>query len=222
MHPARCQTNLLTSPDYYPTGKVLTDLANQPGAFMAFRGKRWDVPGYTGSQAEWLIRCPYGQPGDRLWVRETMCSDGDDWWFPADGSSPEGQDHFYFPSAPDLENEREDVLEWMAKQRAANRVKVPAIHMPRWASRILLEIVSVRVERLQDITEADAKAEGVKPLKSGRGYYSAGLGKAAVHFGGYHTTAKDAYADLWEEINGSGSWEVNPWVWVVEFKRVDA
>ncbi|MEQ1663215.1 MAG: hypothetical protein ABL877_11025 [Thiobacillus sp.] len=75
--------------------------------------------------------------------------------------------------------------------------------MPRWASRILLEIVGVRVERLQDISEADAIAEGV---------------------GGDVTVtpcfAVERYRALWESINGPGSWDVNPWVWVVEFKRV--
>jgi hypothetical protein len=77
--------------------------------------------------------------------------------------------------------------------------------MPRWASRILLEIVSVRVERLQDISDADAWAEGID--------------KAEVLSMPCADGAVAAYSVLWEQINGPGSWDANPWVWVVEFKR---
>lgn len=97
----------------------------------------------------------------------------------------------------------------------------PAIHMPRWASRITLAVTDVRVQRLQDISEDDAKAEGVERLKSGRGYYSVEHGKAAVHFGVYHDYAKEAFAELWNSINGATSWEANPWVWAISF-RVEA
>lgn len=91
--------------------------------------------------------------------------------------------------------------------------------MPRWASRILLEITAVRVERLQDISEADAIAEGVEPF---RDFLPAG------HWKRYHDGATNGYVDcpiasyasLWTTINGAGSWAANPWVWVVEFKRV--
>ena len=98
---------------------------------------------------------------------------------------------------------------------------VPSIHMPRWASRITLEITGVRVERLQDISDEDVIAEGVNRIAHGReGYF-------------YHATRTEphprnwcypdaAYKDLWEQINGPGSWDANPWVWVVEFKRVAA
>jgi hypothetical protein len=85
--------------------------------------------------------------------------------------------------------------------------KKPSIFMPRWASRITLEIVSVRVERLQDITEEDAKAEGVKG--------------ALVSEDGVHCCFKIDYMKLWEEINGAESWDANPWVWVIEFKRLE-
>jgi hypothetical protein len=88
--------------------------------------------------------------------------------------------------------------------------------MPRWASRITLEITGVRVERLQDISEADAIAEGC--AKNHNNYYWGGPHKA----GGLKqmATARQAYQDLWESINGPSSWEANPWVWVVGFKRV--
>lgn len=74
--------------------------------------------------------------------------------------------------------------------------------MPRWASRITLEVVGVRVERLQEISEADAKAEGVTVYDGGVCY-------------------RDGYAALWDQINGPGSWAANPWVWVVEFQRLE-
>jgi len=83
---------------------------------------------------------------------------------------------------------------------------VPSIHMPRWASRITLEVTGVRVERLQDISEADAMAEGAPWAACGSPQEG---------------SQKAGYARLWESINGPGSWDANPWVWVVEFKRVE-
>lgn len=92
----------------------------------------------------------------------------------------------------------------------------PSIHMPRWASRITLEITGVRVERLQNISEVDAKAEGVDPIMAWR------TGEPVERFGLPRMTPVPVmrYARLWESINGPGSWAANPWVWVVEFKRV--
>src|SRR5690606_16958235 len=81
----------------------------------------------------------------------------------------------------------------------------PSIHMPRWASRLVLEVTGVWVERLQAISEADALAEGIEADK----YH--GLDRAAAR----------AYSELWEQINGPGSWDANPWVWVVEFRLAD-
>ncbi|MEB3169133.1 MAG: hypothetical protein VKK97_10435, partial [Synechococcaceae cyanobacterium] len=87
----------------------------------------------------------------------------------------------------------------------------PSIHMPRWASRITLEITGVRVERLQQISEDDAIAEGVTPTMPIYG-----------DCGGFeHQGGRDAFWRLWESINGSDSWHANPWVWVVEFQRVE-
>jgi hypothetical protein len=93
----------------------------------------------------------------------------------------------------------------------------PSIHMPRWASRITLEITGVRVERLQAISEEDAKAEGVPPagdlLPDYPGTYLTPKGDFA--------TAEVAFQRLWQSIYGADSWQANPWVWVIEFKRVE-
>ncbi|HBO3486396.1 TPA: hypothetical protein L4S39_000436 [Pseudomonas aeruginosa] len=149
-------------------------------------------------------RCPFGQPGDRLWVREAWAADaqvdaiaprdlsqGEPIWYPADFSV------------------RQTGCSMISRGRGR-----PSIHMPRWASRILLEITAVRVERLQDISEEQALAEGVRgePCDHAR--------QACADIGCWGDTAKGAFGFLWESLNGEGSWAANPWVWVVEFKRV--
>ena len=123
----------------------------------------------------------------------------------------------------------------------------PSIHMPRWASRITLEITDVRVERLQNISEADAIAEGIAPLFSGeevagrpdcaldpmpwRNYLWHGhVGRSILaaqsdawpHQFSSYDTAVGSYSSLWASINGAESWDANPWVWAVSFKRVEA
>ena len=103
-----------------------------------------------------------------------------------------------------------DGLDWPACIEP--RKTIVSIHMPRWASRILLEITSVRVERLQGISEADCYAEGIQR--------TAFIGH--VTDGDMEYVARCDYRDLWESINGPGSWDANPWVWVVEFRRVEA
>jgi hypothetical protein len=137
--------------------------------------------------------CPHGKPRDRLWVRET-------WARPdrrADNLSPwiYAADYAARP-----------LLRWK-----------PSIHMPRWASRITLEITDVRVERLQDISEADAIAEGVV-----RDFLE---GDKATLWRNYATSGTTicpvfSYQTLWESINGPGSWDANPWVWTINFKRL--
>ena len=153
--------------------------------------------------------CPYGQPGDRLWVKETTIKVEDHGYTgPCYVESDEGRDVLEYglsPSPDDCtEVEPQDIR------------KRPAIHMPRAMSRILLEITAIRVERLQDITIDDAKAEGAwGPDKSI-------VGKVASHFriDELEANPRLAFQMLWEQINGLGSWDANPWVWVVEFKRI--
>ena len=170
------------------------------------------TPEYTADPRNGL--CPYGQPGDRLWVREAWQADaqldsvaprelspGEPILYPADGAVRQTGCAMITPGKPR-----------------------PSIHMPRSASRILLEITRVGVERLQDISEAQAKAEGIVgvafrpddgwPICTG---YMVGPddGKSPLE-----TTAARAFAGLWSSINGQENWDANPWVWVVEFKRI--
>lgn len=136
--------------------------------------------------------CPYGKPGDRLWVRETFAK--------IDGQTRPWIETDY--RATYTHGDRLGDLIGVKKRWT------PAIHMPRWASRIDLEVTGVRVERLQDISEEDAKAEGTPG------------GHGSIPGYGYNATPSEQYQSLWEEINGAGSWAANPWVWVVEFGRV--
>ena len=154
-----------------------------PGADVPARP--WFVPPYV-NKAQYWVCCPYGTVGDRLWIRET--------WRPI------------------VSGTREGGFDYRANDPSASGVGftkwTPSIHMPRLASRITLEITSVRVERLNDISAEDAKAEGISRDCPQVKEYKCN-GPMAYHF-----------AALWESINGEGAWAVNPWVWVVEFKRV--
>ena len=155
----------------------------------------WVPP--TARSTDHRLPCPCGQPGDRLWVREAwnvMTADGGKRtvFYRADEDDPDWHG-----------------LKWK-----------PSIHMPRRASRITLEITGVRVERLNEISEEDAKAEGIAPHRKGGWCWEQppkGI-EGTNHFGA--KTARDAYSDLWGAINGPGSWEQNPYVWVIAFRRV--
>ena len=185
----------------------------------------WQTSGHSGrwwceccSNDSVAINCPYGKPGDVLWVRETWASDdGRSFWYRADGET-------YNAGLP-----------WK-----------PSIHMPRLATRITLEIESVRVERLQDISEEDAKAEGLFAQEGdggapgpgykwrGIGYHGAGYGDFGKTFHTPHwdgspgcscnvrgpSPAQCAFRELWDSINAKRGygWESNPWAWVLQFK----
>ncbi|OBY90488.1 hypothetical protein A6723_019450 [Pseudomonas sp. AU11447] len=179
-----------------------------------------EVFGAWWSDGERGCVCPYGQPGDRLWVRESWWQAGD-WqstypeddtgaWFgskrivySADGAPP-NEPNRHYPAG--LRN---------GAYSAAEPNKIwrhrPSIHMPRWACRILLEITAVYVERLQDISEEQAIAEGPPGLA-----FPAPPGSHWVTEDG----RRRAFMRLWDDVNGAGAWDANPWVWVVEFKRV--
>lgn len=133
------------------------------------------------------IKCPYGTVGDRLWVRETFYDRGDYGL---------------------IGKHRSDRFVFAADKKHPGWRLHHSIHMPRWASRITLEITGVRVERLQSISESDAIAEGAEPELVPPD------GGSCPHTEGFRT--------LWESINGKRApWAANPWVWVVEFRRVE-
>ncbi|MGA7586856.1 MAG: hypothetical protein WCB03_12595 [Rouxiella badensis] len=148
---------------------------------FSMRGSSGTWHDYTKEQ--FLAKCPFGEIGDRLWVRETWARYNIDQY---------SHDMAYRATTPD---------DWPkgGLWRQSN-------HMPRWASRITLEITGVRVERLNSISDADVKVEGYPAEReAGGGRYDAWLW----------------YRSLWESIYGEESWQANPWVWVIEFKRVD-
>lgn len=163
--------------------------------------------------------CPYGKPGDRLWVRET--------WY---------CDHFEVMRGPYLKPDDLDIrealedgtlvyaAEGLAPYEQEQPTWKPSIHMPRWACRILLEITGVRVERLQEgegetAFESRYVAEGINRIHQGDGDYAFHPFKSEPGPGNW-TDPFDAWRELWVSINGAESWNANPWVWVVEFKRV--
>ena len=169
------------------------------------------------TEAALLRECPHGQPGDRIWVRETFRLTDT---FDLDSPSRVGErciDAGYKkPWAPILYEADGWRRDWHHVGTPPHDGTLPkqgktrvSIHMPRWASRILLEIVSVRAERLNDCSDADARAEGTPG------------GHGVIPSYNYNATASEHYSHLWESINGVGSWAANPWVWVIEFKRVE-
>lgn len=159
-----------------------------------------------------LAQCPYGQIGDHLWVRETLrrCQD-------SEGSIPlalydVGRVPVSRDSAP---------AEWHWKNSV-----LPSRFMPRWASRITLEITNLRVERVRDISDEDAIAEGVEVATApdGRTYMLTDDKPMWLGYGGALpcVSARDSFRTLWDSINAKRghSWESNPWVWVVEFRKL--
>ncbi|MGE8688579.1 MAG: hypothetical protein ACN6PJ_15655 [Achromobacter sp.] len=151
--------------------------------------------------------CPYGQPGDRLWVRESVRAE--ELSTGLDGVRYLADDAFV-----PIEDSSASADAWLALHhyRGKRGATVPSIHMPRWACRLVLEVARVRVERLQAINHVDALAEGV------------GLNPSAadvsmtVPIG--ESMPRVMFRALWEQINGAGAWDANPWVWVVEFRRI--
>lgn len=181
--------------------------------------------------SEWGA-CPYGQPGDRLWVRETWALFLPSVYDPYnnDWSDVTGWDHAPIPKKHPrarwvMTYAATDADKWETDREARGFCWRPSIHMPRWASRLTLDVVRVRVERLQDISEADVAAEGVTG-ESVRALWegSTRAVREQAWRGGtppLHAFAPTALWHLaWSLINGEASWNANPWVWVVEFARL--
>ncbi|WP_242460843.1 hypothetical protein [Burkholderia cenocepacia] len=230
----------ITISRYHPT--VIDRLGDEaPGA---------EIFGAYSDDGDWGCKSPFGEPGDRLWVRETWkprvshscaldaCDCADVWVdYQAAG------DGVYFPEQKIDEN-------WTMPEAAMKGRWIPSIHMPRWASRIMLEITGVRVERMQSISEADAIAEGAVytdfgielpkgsiSLDGGRTFHPVvrGTQRNGWHMGDATShercmgSARYAFANLINRLHGGenwnlkgpGLWEANPWVWVVEVRRVE-
>lgn len=162
---------------------------------------------------------PYGQPGDRLWVRETFIQgwplvDGVADQFDEDGAE-KPITTWYRATSPGLtwsdeDGGRHEPPKWR-----------PSVHMPRAASRITLEITGIRVERLQSISNADAIAEGIERQHDGIGWKRGPISGDIPNTATRTASPRLAYQSLWESVNGTDSWGLNPLVMVIEFKRVE-
>lgn len=195
----------------------------EPAEVAATSPEGWQITGHSGlwwddagACIDDAIRCPYGQPGDRLWVREAFRTE-------------EGYDRIK-PSRLPVAGQGETLAVpfWYDAGLSGGPYSKypeglrpgkyrPGMFMPRAASRILLEVTGIRVERIADISEADAAAEGL--------YNDGDVPFNGPWFIDQHDTqgysmATDCYCALWEQINGAGSWFENPWVWVIEFRQV--
>ena len=189
-------------PEMYTPTVIDRNGEEQPGPEEVF-----GVYGY-----DWSLKCPYGQPGDRLWVKETHYLYG--LWV-KNGKTKSGKQKYkfiaikphvakYIDNPPDHICKGKDEVGWYLR---------PSIFMPRWASRIELESINIRAERLQAINRDDAKAEGVRNLfENSPEHFERGILNPYVA----------NFSVLWDSINASRGfgWDVNPWVWVIEFKRI--
>lgn len=157
-----------------------------------------------------IFNCPLGSIGERIWVRET---------FRVHSRATDVATLVYRASVRNSWTEQTHRVPVAVCNKPATPEKwTPSIHMPRWASRLLLEITDVRVERLHNISERDALREGLFQLPaSGRYCLQPGM----QYFGMASRSAKEVYSWLWASIYGEESWAANPWVWVIEFKRVE-
>lgn len=158
----------------------------------------WSLDGFALAEGPGF-KCPYGVPGDRLWVRESLELDGLLWRYKADQAT--------------VLVDPEDKSAMVAWAHHKKQGYCPSIHMPKWASRIALEVVGVRVERLQSISEEDAIAEGVRKA------FAYSIDTLDGEQG--YTTYRAGFIGVWKSIHGEEAWIANPWVWAIEFKRVE-
>ena len=210
----KTMTRRVVKPVGNDEGFVLQDYGDGFWPYRSEDGESGFYRDRQGYDVEERIKCPYGQSGDRIWGKETFFAFGrwetrysekkgrDEWHF-VDMTMECGH-RYHYPVA-------DDTLILGAKGRGGTTPmwwKRPAIFMPRVASRILLEVTAVKVERLQDISEADCVAEGCPG------------GHGSIPEYPYASTPLEHYHWLWNSINGPGSWEANPWVWAVSFRRI--
>ncbi|HYE17982.1 MAG TPA: hypothetical protein VEA69_06040 [Tepidisphaeraceae bacterium] len=205
----KTQTRRIVKPQPFPADRG-------PGALIPTHEGDWIWP-YPGGGPSfrvsckpngpdgWNEFCPYGRVGDRLWVREKFTLP------PGEKTSKwtqRAQDGVNYAANGDFYDD--------------GRIVRSSIHMPRWASRLTLEVTDVRVQRVREISEGDAIAEGMKFLGGMADNYDeapwADPGDPAEFAWRW---ARGAFAAAWKRINGDGSWESNPFVWAITFKRVD-
>ncbi|EBE4782500.1 hypothetical protein FHK17_24645 [Salmonella enterica] len=170
----------------------------QPAMEMAERddGSLWPWAEDCERGGDIWFACPFGEVGDRIWVRET---------FRVHSRATDVATLVYRASVRNSWTEQTHRVPVAVCNKPATPEKwTPSIHMPRWASRITLEITDVRVERLNSISDSDASKEGccIADMESG-------------------DCLSDVFTRLWTSIYGDDSWQANPWVWVIEFKRVE-
>lgn len=170
-------------------------------------GSKWPWSEDAEHACDFWHPCPFGAVGDRIWVRETFC--------PVDDTQYGGEKWVDYRATPRYEASHP--AGWDSAPNDAEALKWrPSIHMPRWASRILLEITDVRVERLNAISEEDARAEGIID----GGCLNCGEPEPCG-CANPEPDATDAFAYLWQSIYGQESWNANPWVWVISFERIE-
>lgn len=194
----------------HPDGSGKGWIAWAPGKGVTAEYTKQAYPGNQG------FACPHGAVGDVLWVRESFCYGSEDCY------------HGFFYRASDqvdfLEDEDGSII--LNKDGSERSPWKPSIHMPKSACRIFLKIEDIRVERLQDISEADAIAEGIQPLLASTAQlieygqlYRDYLKKPELFNEGLWP--KNSYRSLWIKINGADSWQANPWIWCLSFTRID-
>jgi len=171
-----------------------------PEGHVSLRGRTTD-----DRYGEWFLKCKYGVPGDRFWVRET--------WAPGDDLNP--PETVWYRADNSLRGIDGQALDTYAMQEPRWK---PSIHMPRWASRITLEVTDVRIERLQEITQGDVLGEGLELPHDGLNTTFDPIQKACLH----PELMRDWKA-LWDGLNAKRGygWDANPWVWVIGFKVLE-
>jgi hypothetical protein len=191
-------------------------------------GTLWPWAQHPDCDDDVWMPCPQGEIGDRLWVRESGAmhplaapeDPAQPWLFRHDVQATASLGHYWVQRtrAPGASYSAECTREQFLRHASAK--VVPSIHMPRWASRISLEITALRAERLQDISDADARAEGIECMAGDPecGYRNY-LDQTSQD---WSLSPRESFRSLWESINGPASWAKNPWVWVVEFERAQA
>ncbi|EQA1666853.1 hypothetical protein D9I27_19670 [Escherichia coli] len=191
---------------------IESSIANEIGMYF---WSQEDARGIKARSKQFF--CPFGDVGDRIWVRETF--QGPLFDFEQMEAYQYDSSKFKRPEFCVYKADGKPAPEFFDADENLHCCWRPSIHMPRWASRILLEITDVRVERLNSISETDAEAEGIdmEALFDSQDCYDC----IAGHNMTGRPTATGAFKYLWESIYGSDSWQTNPWVWVIEFKRIE-